>query len=341
MDQKEYLAFQTFRRFGVELEINSFDMRNRPIGYEEGKLPEGIYYIGNLVKKISNEMVLIHKWGNDHHNDSWVVKPDGSCGMEICTPVLKGWHGLMRVCHVAEGLSKDEKVSSDGRCSLHLHIDVSDLSELELNAVLTWWIKAEAVFMDAMPSNRKRNQYCQFIGQSDLIDSVEDDLYGSETLMRKLGICKYYSINTYHYQNRKRKTIEVRIMDNECCLNPWTTKNWVRLVLHFIERVIRRGLPENYKSNDQWSGYCWLDPKDVFELLGFLPDQYDLSPGLQQVRLWFLSRLFSYGRNSGLAGAMSDQGRKISIEQVDELRAALGEEGVISAEEIYSEKFRA
>ena len=102
MDSKEYLCLNSLRRYGVEIEVNSFDGLPRPLGWEDGNLPEGIYYVGNLVKKITNERVLIHKWGNDHYNDSWVVKPDSSCGMEICTPVLKGWHGLMRTCRSEE-----------------------------------------------------------------------------------------------------------------------------------------------------------------------------------------------------------------------------------------------
>lgn len=341
MDQaREYLNFSTLRRFGVELEINSFDMRNRPIGYEEGKLPEGIHYVSNLVRKITNERVLIHKWGNDHHNDCWIVKPDGSCGMEVCTPVMKGWQRLMQTCRVVDGMAKDSKFTADQRCSLHVHIDVSDLSEEQLATVVTWWVKSEAVFMDSVPVSRKKNQYCQFLGQTDIFDDIEDGFFHPEVLLKKIGHCKYYSVNTFHYQNKKRKTIEFRIMDSECCLNSWMTKNWVRLILHFVERAAARGMPAAYEAGDRWSGYCWLDPRDLFELLGFCPDQYDLSPGLKQVRQWFLSRLYTLGRNSGLQGVMSDKGRKIAIAQVDELISCFPLQAMGSEEDVYGDKFR-
>lgn len=340
MDQpRELLSFDSLRRFGVELEINAFDMRNRPIGYEDGKLPEGIYYIGNLVRSITNERVLIHKWGNDHHNDCWVVKPDGSCGMEICTPVMKGWRRLMNLCQVIDGFSQDKKITADTRCSLHVHVDVSDLNEIQLASVITWWIKSEAVFMDAVPPRRKRNQYCQFLGQTDIFDDIEDGLFDPQLLLKKVGHCKYYTINTYHYQNKKRKTIEFRIMDNECCLDAWSAKNWVRLILHFVECAVKRGLPIDYKFGDKWSGYNWLDPLDLFEVLGFLPDQYTLSPGLEQVRSWFLSRMLKHGRDSGLNGVMSDQGRKIAIAQVDELLSYFPIEKP-AEDAVYGEKFK-
>lgn len=341
MDQaKEVLSFNSLRRFGVELEINAFDMRNRPIGYEEGRLPEGIHYIGNVVRDITNERVLIHKWGNDHHNDCWVVKPDGSCGMEVCTPVMKGWRRLMDLCRVIDGFARDKKITSDSRCSLHVHVDVSDLNEAQIAAVISWWIKSEAVFMDAVPVKRKRNQYCQFLGQTDIFDDIEDGLFSPEVLLKKVGHCKYYTVNTFHYQNKKRKTIEFRIMDNECCLDSWSAKNWVRLILHFVERSVMRGTPVDYEFGNKWSGYNWLDPIDVFDLLGFLPDQYMVSPGLQQVRSWFLNRMLRYGRNSELKGVMSDRGRRIAIAQVDELLSYFPIEQPC-AEAVYSERFKA
>jgi hypothetical protein len=337
---KESLSLNYIRRFGVEIEINSFDMRDRPIGYDDGALPDGIHYVGNLVQKLTQEKVLIHKWGNDHNNDLWIIKPDGSCGMEVCTPVLKGWMGLMQVCRVIDGFSKNQKISADDRCSLHVHVDVSDLTEPQLASILTWWIKSEPVFLDSVPPKRKKNRYCQLLGQTDIFDEIEDGLLSFDTLVRKLGICKYYTINTFHYHYKKRKSIEFRIMDNECCLNPWMAKNWVRLVLHFVEKAIQKGLPPSYEPGNKWSSYCWLDPIDLFEFLGFMPGQCDLSPGLQQVRSWFVGRLDSQSRNTGLLGVMSDRGRRIAHNQIDQLMKEISPKIAFSNEDIYSENFR-
>lgn len=337
--KKESLNLDYTRRFGVEIELNSFDMRNRPIGYEDGVLPDGIHYVANLVQKITEEKVLIHKWGHDHNNDCWIVKPDGSCGIEVCTPVLKGWKGLINTCQVVDGFNRDVKIKSDHRCSFHVHIDVSDLNEKQMASIITWWIKCEPVFLDSVPSCRKINQYCQFLGQMDIFDNIENGFISDELLLQKVGFCKYYSINAFHYKKNKRKTLEFRIMDHECCLDPWMTKNWIRLILHFVERSFKR-MPFEYEFGNKWSGYCWLDPFDVFEFLGF-SDQYDLSPGLNQVRSWFISRLKSQSKNTGLRGIMSNRARRISHEQIDKLYEELKSESTISLEEeIYHSNFR-
>lgn len=329
------LELENYYRFGAEMEINAFDNLNRPLGYLNGELPAGIHYVGNLVQKTTHGKVTIHKWGNDHHNESWVVKPDGSCGMEVCSPVMKGWTGLMEICRVAEAFKYDAKIKADNRCSFHVHVDVSDLTERQLATILTWWIKCEPVFMDSVPALRKKNQYCQFIGLTDLFN-VKSGLLSSASLISRLGQCKYYTINTFHYHNRRRKTIEFRIMDGECCKDPWMTKNWIRLLLHFIQRSLAIGMPLNYEGNDAWSGYCWLDPFDVFKFLGFSLYQYELSPALSQVRSWFVERLMQNSKNSNFQGVFGDFARQISISQIENLNLTIPKENI----DVYSSKFR-
>lgn len=319
MDSGREFDLNIYRRFGVEIEINSFDMRNRPIGYEEGKLPEGIYYVANLVKKTVDDNVNIHKWGHDHNNDMWIIKPDGSCGMEVCTPVLKGWNGIMRMCKVVDAFSQDSNIQSDERCSFHVHVDVSDLNQDQLATLISWWVKTEPVFLDSVPPSRKKNHYCQFLGQLDIFEHIENGFVPSDVLLKKLGKCKYYTLNTFHHFNNKRKTIEFRIMDGGCCLDAYSAKNWVRLILHFIERTLEAGMPVEYEVGNRWSGYCWMDPIDLFSFLGFMPDQKEISPGLKEVRQWFIEKLVKNSKNTGLKGVMSDEGRKISQKQIDEL----------------------
>jgi len=173
-----------------------------------------------------------------------------------------------------------------------------------------------------------------------MFSDVEEGLIPPDQLIKKLGICKYYTVNTYHYYNKRRKTIEFRIMDNKCCLFPWMAKNWVRLILHFVETIAFKGTPLPYERGNKWSSYCWLDPFDVFEILGFMPDQCDLSPGLEQVRSWFVSRLDVNTKNNNFSGIMSSLGRRISREQIDRLCEYFPYEFNISDDDIYSDKFR-
>lgn len=335
---KQNIDLNYLRRFGAEIEINAFDLRNRPVGHADGKLPDGIHYVANLVRKSLQKSVKVHKWSYDHNNTDWVIKPDSSCGMEICTPVLKGWVGVMEICKVIQALGEDHKIVADERCSFHVHVDVSDLTEKEVATILTWWVKCEPVFMDSVPASRKRNQYCQLLGQSEIFKSVEDELYSPETIIRRLGCCKYYTINTYHYTSNKRKTIEFRIMDSECCLDPWMAKNWIRLIIHFIEMAIKKGMPNEYCPGDQWSGYCWLDPIDVYQFLG-ANSSNNLSCGTRQVLEWFTDRLYLNVADTFDTGVMSHKIRMISEIQISEL---FGVYGRMESEynDIFDEKFR-
>src|SRR2546423_1143033 len=124
-----YLSFCYERRFGIELEINAFDGKNRP---DPGQKPAGIEQGGMLVAKHSSESVDIRDWEHTKNNDVWVIKPDSSCGMEVCTPVYKGWAGLKRACEVVEAFHRDPKIKVDNRCSVHIHIEVADLSNDQL-----------------------------------------------------------------------------------------------------------------------------------------------------------------------------------------------------------------
>jgi len=335
---KEKLDLNYLRRFGAEIEINAFDGRNRPLNHGEGKYPEGTYYVANLIQKVLKKPVKIHKWAYDHNNDAWIIKPDSSCGIEICTPVQKGWFGVQEICKVIDELACNRKINADDRCSFHVHIDVSDLTEQQVATIITWWVKCEPVFMDSVPQSRKRNQYCQLLGQSEIFDRIEDDFYTSDNLIRKLGNCKYFTINTYHYYNNKRKTIEFRIMDSDACLDPFLAKNWIRLLIHFIEMSLRKGMPDSYFSGNPWSGYCWLDPKDVFEFLG-LNGKYQLSQGLNQVKSWFIERLYLNCSHTFAEGVMGVDARSFSCKQIDDLYADL-DEFADDFDDLFDKKFR-
>ena len=284
------VSCNNLRRFGIELELNAFDLRNRPLGYEFGNLPEGIHYIANLVQKTVKDKVFIQKWQNNHNNDCWILKPDSSCGIEICTPVLKGRKGIKKVCSVVNSFSKDAKIIADSRCSFHVHVDVNDLSKDEIATILTWWVKCEYVFMDLVPSKRKRNKYCQMLSFSSIFEDCGNNMLTTPYLISRLGEHKYYTLNTYHMANKKRNTIEFRIMDESCCLNYFDAKNYILLLLHFVRRSLESGMPKPYKLSDSSSGYCWLNFDEFIKFLQFEDDD-KLSNGMKEVKLWLYIRV--------------------------------------------------
>jgi hypothetical protein len=305
------ISLNSCRRFGVELEINSFDKRNfktNPLGI--GELPYGIYNVGNLVAEcFPGAKTIIKTWHPVHNNDYWIVKPDSSCGMELCTPLIKGNFGYNTVYKIVSKIKEKYSDYVDERCSFHIHVDVSDLTELQLSSVLAYWIKCEAVFMDAMPESRKKSRYCMPIGTLDVIQ--HDTMIEPQLLIRRLGLQKYYSLNTYHYSKDNRKSIEFRIADYTYCINPISARNWIKLIIHFVECASQISIPHPYVAGDQWSSYLWLNPKEVFQILQF--DQ-PLSDELEEIKKWFVQKAKDNISNSS-DGIWSETARKISQEQ--------------------------
>ena len=295
------LKFLYCRPVGVEIEVNSFDGINMT---PQNKLPKGIDYVANLVSETLGEYVEIRGWGPTHWNKTygyWVAKPDNSCGMEICSPVVQGLYGLQKICEVIDVFQNHSCITANSDCSFHLHIDVNDLMEDEIGNVLRWWIKFEPVFFDSVPDGRKMNRFCQFIGLCDWIDTEPPT---TTQLIESLGSSKYYSINTFHLWAGERNTIEFRIGEHTLCKNAFFAKNWIRLLVHFIE-VAKQRPPEDLR---------WLDVKDLFEFLGFFGE---LSPGMLQIRNWFLGRLY-YNSSSCIANFFKE-GRIITKKQIGEL----------------------
>jgi hypothetical protein len=309
------LLFDYNRRFGVELEYNAFDGLSRPV--DDKQPPEGIRYFGNLVSKVTGEFSEIRRWGYTHwSNESsgyWVIKPDGSCGLEVCSPVVKGAAGINSICNLVEEFAKDSKIKADKRCSLHIHVETREPWNQIAN-VVNCWIKCEQIFMDAMPRTRRDNRYCQSIGLWDWLKT--DTVISDQGLINLMGNQKYLTFNTYHLANGRRPTVEFRIADSEACKNPYYVKNWIKLIIHFFECA--KNIPRReYCPGDIWSNFVWIDPIDLFNLLGF-NDTNSLSEGLLQVRNWFLARLYTYA--GGLEyGCQSKVGRRVAMRQIKDL----------------------
>jgi hypothetical protein len=331
MDSPNYLSFTYNRRFGVEMEMNSLDKRDfqiHPLDSSKHESPKGIDYIANLILKETGYSVSVERWHPTHNNSEWILKPDRSCGIELCSPAVKGWPGLKNICEVADVIKRDDKISIDHRCSLHVHIEVADCTREEIAKILTYWIKCESVFLDSVPNHRKRNQYCQCIGMTDLFE--HNTIWDEDLIIKKLGNQKYYTINCFHYHKGLttskpgRKTIEIRIGESEACSDPFLIKNWVRLLLHFVERAKAAEIPGVYNSNNSMSGFCWLDPDDVMKFLGFT-EENQLSKGMEQTRNWFIARLYNnISKDDSLPGVWSNLARKIAREQLTSIIDNLG-----------------
>ena len=320
------------RRFGIELEVNTLTGIIQRPNTEGGEIPVGSDYVARIVHKTTGDKVILQGWEHIHNNTGWIIKPDSSCGIEINSPILKGWSGLGKILRVIDGL-RIAGVNADRRCSLHVHVNIADLSPTQLASVIAHYIKCEHVLFDAIPPYRKNNRYCQLLGLTDLFS--HDFTMEPMDLIHRVSGVKYYSLNAYHFvrgggfseDNYRKKTLEFRIAEGAACIDPLLAKNWIRFFLHFVEMTKNRPLPGNYRSGDQWSSLLWLDPKEVFSLLKFDNDDL-MTPGLKQVRDWFMHRIAENGYNTGLRGIWSNQGRSAAREDIEGLVGTLKPQGV-------------
>ena len=352
----QHISFSSNRRFGIELEFNSFDGNNRP---PKGEQPAGIYEIAEITAKASPEAGCeVRAWEHTNGNKRWVAKPDSSCGMEVVSPPRKGWAGLKDVLKVVDALSADERVKADQRCSVHCHAEVADLTEAELASMVAWWVKCEPVIMDAMPMSRKRNRYCQIIGMNNTFQ--HDGAYSDQDIIQRVGDVKYYTFNTNQYCRGGRKTVEFRVIEGAGCKDAYLIKQWVRFLMHFIDLTAKLGRPDHYyePKNDQekkeitpWTGLVWLDPQDVLSLLGFnnvsvaIPNhrkatEFTLSKGMMQTRNWFLARLVKYMSRHKPGGMRHYAVQELNqiVERDKEINGSFNPDEYLSPSELLSER---
>lgn len=253
------------RMIGVEIELNSLDNRDfikNPLS--RGEMPLGIDHISDLVSSIGLESE-VHGWQYNHGNKKWCCKPDSSCGIEVCSPVLR-FSELDQIFDVLDLLAKENNITIDDRCSFHVHVD---LSFDEIASVLAWWVKCEHVFMDFAIPHRKNNRYCKSIGLTSLFNS--DDLIVPIVLIKKMSD-KYLTTNSFHFFNKKRNSIEFRLAEGT--KNSEFASNWIALIFCFLDACKESGIPEDYR---------WLDANQVLDFI--------FKNATASLKKWFLERL--------------------------------------------------
>lgn len=278
-------------RFGVEIEIDSFDGRDfltRPLRL--GELPEGVRQVADIVSDLGKP-VQVHDWKNNHNNSVWICKPDSSCGFELCSPVLDESE-LSEVSEVMDALKSDSRVNCGDLCAFHVHIDVSDLvgeipeASSRLCSVLSWWIKSEAVFADAMPDRRKDSRFCKCIGFTDLFSHDEKPV--PCLVVDKLKD-KYLTLNTHHLTARKRNSIEFRLLEGT--KDSSVAVPWVSLLLNFVRKSSSMAIPENYR---------WLERSEVADMFLAAADMDWLTRRINQNRPSSASKFWA-ARDSALS----------------------------------------
>ena len=248
-------------RFGVEIELNTFDDPSNKS--DDSSEPIGSRHAAHVVKETLQENVEVTTWHTTINSNRWLVKPDSSCGFEICSPVLKGRQGLKSLVSVINSLKNDGRFNADSKCSFHVHFELPSRDVGFISSLIVNWIKCELFFFLLIPDYRKQSKYCQLMGLSDLFPN--NSQLDKNIIFNKVSDYKFYSLSLYHFKKSNRNTVEFRLMDNRACLDGKLVENWIILLNRFINKS-----NNNYVFNQEGlleKPFVWLDFKDVFDFL--------------------------------------------------------------------------
>jgi len=221
------------QRFGIELEYNSFSDNS-----EENKLPSGILEAADILREALNKTIYVSTWHTTVGNDYWVIKPDSSCGFEVCSPILKNNNDISDLKKVIQSLRKKGKFISDKRCSFHVHFELKETSNEYLSNLIISWVRLELFFFSLLPNYRKQTNYAQMLSLSPLFfcnKDLNNFKLNQEMVVNFIKEYKFYSINLYHFKKSNRNTIEFRVMDSSACLNEDYAIYWIYLLNKFMK----------------------------------------------------------------------------------------------------------
>jgi len=220
------------RTFGVEMELcsklNQYEMA--------AQLNQAFAEAGISHTAVSSQ----YTHNTDGTNRTrWVCKPDASIGeygmptgfpygVEVVSPVLKGWEGMNALKVVCKHITNNHLAKINTSCGLHVHHGVT---AAETVPAIKAWKKVEETIYEAMPHSRKDNRFCRKLRLQ-----VDDLNTYSELRSRWLTVehSRYRGFNLESYW--MRGTIEFRCAAGT---HEYTkVRNWVFVTQMIIDRAV-------------------------------------------------------------------------------------------------------
>jgi hypothetical protein len=175
----------------------------------------------------------------------WKIVTDGSCGLELVSPVLEGEAGIDEL-RIAAAALEAAGAQVDRRCGLHVHFDARTMSLKAVKNLFKMWTKFEDVLDTFQPSSRRgsTNQFCKSnIEHGGNTGSAIMHYYGCDVMFRKIDACRNMDQMKQLYPCRYRKlniqsyfrhqTLEVR--HHSGTTDPAKITNWVRLMARMFD----------------------------------------------------------------------------------------------------------
>lgn len=168
--------------------------------------------------------------GRNWYNVSGITdKEDGSlrghCGEFVTKPMLVNVFNTVVDAFYARGNFTKDNYSD--RCSIHVHLNVADMTHAQLNSLLSLYEALERVLFHYIGNNREENIYCVPLHDTMMSAGSIRRVASMDTLMEKIARWeKYTALNLLRMGDLG--TVEFRHMAGEA--NVLRVKEWVSII---------------------------------------------------------------------------------------------------------------
>ena len=260
------IRIKSNRTFGVEIEF----VGARPT---------------TVAREITNNGIRCEAEGYNHiTRGHWKVVPDGSCGYEIVSPILKGQEGMNELVRVLDILNTT-RARVNKKCGIHVHVGAEDATGRKVaNLVKYFGVNEHIIDMVVSPSRRKSNNYfCKSIfetvakrnygrfegEQFDVTEAQKLELFKKVNHIVKRDEWNEIGVNSTiadisHYIGkkndrerygklnltsfRKYRTVEFRGFNGSTC--PEKIGHWVNFVTSMVDKTFKAKQIKNKVQED-------------------------------------------------------------------------------------------
>lgn len=231
---------ETNRRFGVEIEL---------VGLTVDQASAALIGAGINAPAV--------RYGIHRIKETWKVVHDGSVGYdgaEVVSPILQGAEGLRQVAQVLKAL-KAAGGTVNRNCGLHVHVDVSGLTEPEIHNVLWRYASSEHILNHYHP-HRRRQGASMCLSHLSRLKPFLGQGYTLQVVTRRTPRC--VSVNPHAYT--RYGTVEFR--QHEGTLDHREALPWIKFCLAFTEASRLGGWDSKTDADPEISG----DIRTIFQM---------------------------------------------------------------------------
>lgn len=296
-----YKELPSNRRFGVELELSN--------NLTKSEIGDALKQFENLYGKDKSVTVTSgpEGWAETVNNDYWHVKFDRTCGplgkevdygWEVASYIGQGPDDIDHIARAARYLF-NAGAETNLNCGLHVHVETKDFTYAQMGRLIARWIKVEKHLLQICHKSRTGNEYCQSMRHRMSKKKANYDPFCPDLFWYQIqptcfhkhnNLDKRYALNPMGFAIAKysgsydRNTVELRLP--ECVLDETHVRNWVRLIVNFVEDSLDVAKSpvdtDSCKDVDEVLYYMGLSEKEDFAIL---------DPELAGLRMWFLKKL--------------------------------------------------